>query len=293
MIIQLLVSKQTSNFIPMKKLILLAVIISLSISCKPKKTDDVTPTETACLVQKISYDDGTYELYKFDANKRLIETTITYEDNGKIVEIPVKYEYNSAGNLSKSTTPDGWTDNYVYDANGLLTRVDFKDEKGQVDEQFTVTMDAQKRITKVVTKKDGLTGTYEYNGPNGAFSKSEVKWQGKILDQYIISSSETDNSKKSYDIVIKGHPFDPSRFTGDIVYSSPFNFGPVNNLATKGKIATQWSEDWSSITDKLRVYYDFTATRKYNSNNFVIERAAKDAVTNDTYIKTYAYSSCN
>lgn len=276
----------------MKKLILFLVIVSLSISCK-KPEEEATPVETICQIQKISYDDGTYELYKFDASNRLIEVTLTFEDNGKIVETPLKYEYNAAGNLLKTTDLGGWTDNYIYDANGMLTRVDFKDDKGQIDEQFTVTMDSQKRITKIVTKKDALTGTYEYNGPNGEFSKSEVRWEGKIVDQYIVSSYETDKTKKSYDIIIKGHPFDPASFTADIIYSPPFNLTSDNQLFVTGKSSTQWNEDWSALTDKLRVYYDFTATRKYNSNNFVIERASKDKITNATYIKTYAYSNCN
>lgn len=276
----------------MKKLILFSIMISLSISCK-KPAEETVPVETICLIQKVTYDDGTYERYKFDANNRLVETTLTVEDNGKIVEIPLKYEYNAAGNLLKTTDSGGWTDNYIYDANGILTRVDFKDEKGQIDEQFTITMDSQKRITKIVTKKDALTGTYEYNGPNGEFSKSEVKWEGKIVDQYIANGYETDKTKKSYEIAIKGHPFDPASFTNSIIYATPFNFTPKTALVTSGKVATQWNQDWTAITDKLRVYYDFTTTRKYNSNNFGIERAAKDKIENVTYIKTYAYSNCN
>lgn len=276
----------------MKKLLLFLAVISLSISCK-KPEGETTPVETICLIQKISYDNGTYELYKFDANNRLTETTLTFLDNGKVVEVPLKYEYNSAGNLLKTTDLGGWTDNYIYDANGVLTRVDFKDDKGQIDEQFTITMDSQKRITKIVTKKEELTATYEYNGPNGFFSKSEVKWEGKLVDSYIVNSYETDKTKKSYTIPIKGHPFDPSQFTNNIVYSDPFNFVGTDAFAVTGKNSTQWNNDWTEITDKVRVYYDFTATRKFNANNFVIERTSKDAIENKTYIKSFAYSNCN
>lgn len=276
----------------MKNLYLFLIIGSLSISCK-KPVEQVPVVETNCLIQKITYDDGTYEVYKFDANNRLASTILTYEDNGKIIEVPLRYEYNAAGNLLKTIGDDGYTDEYIYDANGSLTRVDFKDAKGQLTEQFTVTMDTQKRVTKFVLKSDGTTAIFEYNGPNGAFSKSESKWNGKILDQYIISSYETDPTKKSYDIVIKGHPFDPAVFSNQIIYSTPFNFGPVNSMATVGKVSTQYNEDWSDLTDKLRVYYDFKATRKYNSNNFGIERAATDAVENKTFIKKYSYSNCN
>lgn len=276
----------------MKKSLFVLIMIALSISCKKPDTD-AGPIETSCLIQKISYDDGTYEVYKFDANSRLASTILTYKDNGKIIEVPLRYEYNAAGNLLKTIGDDGYTDDYIYDANGLLTRVDFKDPKGQLTDQFTVTMDAKKRITKVVTKADGIEGTYEYNGPSGVFSKSEVKWEGKILEQYIISGYETDQSKKSYDIAITGHPFDPAGFSSQAYYYTPFNFGPVNSLVTVGKVSTQYNADWSDVTDKIRVYYDFKATRKFNSNNFVIERAAADAIEKKTFLKTYSYSNCN
>jgi YD repeat-containing protein len=276
----------------MKKTLFVLIMLSLSISCQ-KPDADAEPVETNCLIQKISYDDGTYEVYKFDANNRLTSTILTYEDNGKIVEVPLKYEYNAAGNLLKTTSENGYTDDYIYDANGLLTRVDFKDPKGQLTEQFTVTMDAQKRITKFVQKRDGVVAVFDYNGPNGVFSKSEATLDGKILDQYIVNSYETDATKKSYEIMIKGHPFDPSYFTSDLIYSTPFNFNPKTSLATAGKVSTQLDENWSDFTNKLRVYYDFKATRKYNSNNFTIERASVDAIEKQTYIKTYAYSNCN
>jgi YD repeat-containing protein len=276
----------------MKKTLFVLIMLSLSISCQ-KPDADAEPVETNCLIQKISYDDGTYEVYKFDANNRLTSTILTYEDNGKIIEVPQKYEYNASGNLLKTTNDEGYIDEYIYDAAGMLTKVNFTNEKKELYEQFTVTMDAQKRITKFVQKSDGAVANFEYNGPNGVFSKSEVTLDGKILDQYIVSGYETDATKKSYEILIKGHPFDPSYFTSGIIYSVPFNFTPKTTLVTSGKVATQLDENWSDFTNKLRVYYDFKATRKFNSNNFAIERSSVDAIEKQTYIKTYAYSNCN
>ena len=276
----------------MKKTLFVLIMLSLSISCQ-KPDADAEPVETNCLIQKISYDDGTYEVYKFDANNRLISSILTYEDNGKIVEAPQKYEYNAAGNLLKTISDSGYMDEYIYDASGILTKVNFTDPQKELYEQFTITMDAQKRITKFVQKSDGAAANFEYNGPNGLFSKSEVTLDGKILDQYIVNSYETDATKKSYEIMIKGHPFDPSYFTSDLIYSVPFNFTPKTTLVTSGKAATQLDENWSDFTDKLRVYYDFKATRKFNSNNFTSERSSTDAIEKQTYIKTYSYSNCN
>lgn len=278
----------------MKKIIATIFIFSCSLSCIKKTTDaDPAPVETVCLVQKISYDDGLYEIYKFDANKKLSEAILNYEDNGKIVEWPVKFEYNAQGNLLKTTsTLDASTDNYIYDAGGLLTRVDFKDKGGVLTEQFTVTMDSQKRLTKVIVKETGLTGVYEYNGQDNALSKVEVSYLGKIFDLYTIQTWVTDKTKRGYDIAITGHPFDPSVFTGDMVYY-PFNIKPIQGLAETGIASTSYDEKWEKLTPNLRIYYAYKATRKYNSNNFVTERISNDAVEKKAFVKSYNYSNCN
>ncbi|MBP6620072.1 MAG: RHS repeat protein [Leadbetterella sp.] len=275
----------------MKKTLFVLIMLSLSISCQ-KPEPVVEPTETTCLIEKIAYDDGTYEIYKFDANKKLSSVVITYlDENDKIVETEMKFEYNSSGNLLKTTSPNGWIDNYNYDTNGLLTKVVFLDDKGEVYEEFTVTMDAQKRLSKVVAKT-GLSGVYEYKGQDNALSKLEVSYEGKVLDLYELTAFETDKSKKEYGIPITGHIFDPTVFTSSMVYY-PFNISPNLGLPTKGIASTSYDENWENITDKLRVYYEFTATRKYNSNNFVTELASNDIIEKKTYSKTYSYSNCN
>jgi YD repeat-containing protein len=276
----------------MKKLYLFLIITTLSISCE-KPAEEVTKVETVCQIQKISYDDGYYELYKFDGNQRLIETTFNFDDDGKLVDLVYKHEYNTSGNLIKSTDNFGWTLNWVYAANEALTRMDLKDEKGELYDQFDFTLDAQKRITKLVTKSEGVIATYVYNGPNGAFSKSEVTLDGKLLDRSVVNTYYQDNSKKSFRMVFKGHPFEPAQFAYDMIYSDPLYLTADNMLPVTGTSSTQYNEDWTELTDKTRVYYDFKATRKFNSNNFVSERASADAIENKTYIKTYSYSNCN
>jgi len=276
----------------MKNLHLLLVIVLLSISCE-KPAEEVAKVETVCQIQKISYDDGYYELYKFDGNQRLIETTFNFDDDGKLVDLVYKHEYNTSGNLIKSTDNFGWTLNWVYAANEALTRMDLKDEKGELYDQFDFTLDAQKRITKLVTKSEGVISTYVYNGPNGAFSKSEVTLDGKLLDRSVVNTYDQDNSKKSFRMVFKGHPFEPAQFAYDMIYSDPLYLTADNMLPVTGTSSTQYNGDWTELTDKTRVYYDFMATRKFNSNNFVSERASADAIENKTYIKTYSYSNCN
>ena len=279
----------------MKILFLLSFFLIMGSSCKKKAdTKDPIPTaESNCLIQKIEYDNGTYEKYVFDANKKLTSSVLTYTDeNDKIVEVPLTYQYNSDGNLLKTTGEDGYTDNYTYNANGLLTKVVFTNGKGGLEEEFTVTMDAQKRLTKVIASESGLTGVYEYKGQDNALSRVEVSYSGQVFDLYEITSFEADKTKNGYSIAISGHPFDPGVFTGDMVYY-PLNLKPNHGLPLRGKSSTAYDENWENLTTKLRVYYDFVTTRKFNSNNFVIERTSKDAVSGNSYFKKYLYSNCN
>jgi YD repeat-containing protein len=278
----------------MKKLIFFGFLLVLTISCK-KKTVSAEPdkSETACLIQRVEYDDGSYEKFVFNADKKLTSCVLTYfDDEGNINEVLLKYEYNSAGNLLKTIGQDGSEDNYTYDANGMLTKVLFTDDQKQIYEEFTVTMDSQKRLTKVVARLSELTGFYEYNGQNNNASKIEVFYQGKIFDRYIVEAVESDNTKKGYDIAITGHPFDPTSFTDGMIYS-PGHIKPINSLPTKGKSWTSYDVNWENLTNNLRLYYDYTATRKYNSNNYVIERTSNDAVDKVSYLKKYMYSNCN
>lgn len=276
----------------MKKHYLLLIIASLTFSCE-KPVEEVAQDETVCRIQKISYDTGGYyEIFKFDANQRLVETTFNYDDEGKLADLVSTHEYNATGNLIKTTDNFGWSQNWFYDANGAPSRMDFKDDKGELYDQFTFTTDTQKRITKLVVKSDGTTSTYEYNGPNGSFSKSEVMWDGKVIDRFVVNSYEQDKNKKSYRMAFNGHVFDPAQSTYNMIYSEPLNV-TKDIFSTSGTLFTQYNEDWTELTDKTRIYYDYKATRKFNSNNFVIERTDTDAVENKTYSKTFAYSNCN
>jgi YD repeat-containing protein len=279
----------------MKKVTVFLFLFFALLSCKKKiAADDPTPIATICQVQKISYSDGAYELYKFNANKLLSEVTIHVKISDLLLfqDVLVKFEYNAQGNLLKASGDDGSTDNYIYDANGLLTRVDFKDKSGTLTEQFTVTMDSQKRLTKVVVKNSGLTGAYEYNGQDNALSKVEVSSQGKIIDLNTVQTWQTDKTKKGYKIAITGHPFDPGVLTGDMVFY-PFSIKSDWGLPETSIYSTNYDEKWEKLTNNLRIYSAFKTTYKYNSNNFVIERIANDAVTKTAYTNTYTYSNCN
>ena len=278
----------------MKIFYLLSFFLIMGNACQKKSdTKDPVPAPTTCLIQKIEYDDGTYEKYVFDANKKLTSSVLTYTDeNNKIVEVPLTYQYNSDGNLLKTTGEDGYTDNYTYNANGLLTKVVFTNGKGGLEEEFTVTMDAQKRLTKVIASESGLTGVYEYKGQDNALSRVEVSYSGQVLDLYEITSFEADKTKNAYNIAISGHPFDPGIFTGEMIYN-PFNMKSNLGLPKTGKASTAYDENWENLTSKLRVYYDFVATRNFNTNNFALDRTSKDAVSGNSHFKKYLYSNCN
>ena len=275
----------------MRFICFLSVLTFLLTGCKkPSGGDDPEP-ETACRIDKTSYSDGTYNSYRFDAGGKLTSSTLTYlDENDKIVEIPVTYEYNTAGNLVKSKTPDGWTDEYTYDATGALTKVEFKNEQGQVEERFTVTTDAQKRITQIKNTEDFI-GTYTYDN-NGNVTKVEVTWNNFIIDR---STYEYDQSSTAQAPIsaVKGHPFHPSNFTSDIIYSNPLNLTGGGKRPVKGKYETQYNEDWTGAGNTIRTYVDYTSVFKVNSQNFIVEESATDRISSVTNTIKYTYSNCN
>ncbi|WP_337043570.1 RHS repeat domain-containing protein [Emticicia sp. 17c] len=277
----------------MKKLIY-AFIILFAIACKPETATPEDPVSKDCMIQRLAYDDGSTYDYKFSANNQLTEIKYMWkDDNGQPQNITMKFDYNTAGNLLKVTNTEGYIDNYLYDSNGLLTRIDFKDPDGKMYEQFTVKMDAQKRITSYTTLQDGLNVNYEYNGPNGAFSRSVVRSGNTILDEFMIKSYETDKSKKSYDMVIKGHPFDPKLFTSDLIYSVPLNLSPSGAIITSGQAYTQYDENWDKLTSKSRLYWDVNIKHTYNSNGFITKRESEEKISGQKFVDLFTYTNCN
>ena len=274
----------------MKKLIY-SIIILFAVACKPEKATE--PEKKDCPIQKISYDDGSSNVFKFNADNRLTEIVYNYEYNGKMEALTIKFDYNAAGNLLKTTNSENYIDDYIYDANGVLTRIDFKDQAGKIYEQFTIKLDAQKRLTNVVTLKDGLSVNYEYKGPGGLFSGSTVYSGNVMTDDYQIKSYETDNTKKYYFQAIKGHLFDPILFTDDMIYSNPLNFSPSNLMINTVQASTNYDENWENLTTKSRVYWDATFTRKYNEKNFVIQEEWHDKIENEKSKFLYDYAICN
>ncbi|HEY1053644.1 MAG TPA: RHS repeat domain-containing protein [Emticicia sp.] len=276
----------------MKKLVY-SILILFAIACKTVKTEPETPVAKVCQIQKLTTYDGRSYTYKFDANSRLTEILYNYMNDGKPEELSVKFTYNTAGNLLKVINSEGYVDDYIYDASGVLTKIDFKESDGKLYDQFTIKMDAQKRISSMITQRYGLTASYEYNGPGGLFSKEIVSYDGKVLDVYEIKSHETDKSKKYFDLAVKGHLFDPTLFTDDMIYSNPLNFSPSNLMINTVQASTYYDENWENIVSTSRLYWDASLTRKYNENNHVIQEESQDKVENEKYSYLYTYSNCN
>lgn len=276
----------------MKKIIY-SILILFAIACKTEKTEPEPPVAKECQLQKLTNSEGFIYNFKFDASNRLSEIIYNYINDGKPGELSIKFTYNAAGNLLKTVNSEGWVDDYIYDASGALTRIDFKESDGSLYDQFTIKTDAQKRIINMTTSKYGLTANYEYNGPGGLFSREIITYDNHVLDDYQVKSYDTDNSKKSYYLSIKGHPFDPTLFTDDMIYSNPLNFNPSNLLINSAQASTQYDENWEDLTTKSRVYWDITMTRQYNTNSYVVKEESTDKIENEKVAVSYSYANCN
>jgi YD repeat-containing protein len=278
----------------MKKL-LYSILILFAVACKPDSATPDDPLAKECqLQQETGYDGSTY-VYKFSANNQLAEILYSYKDeNNQPQSLTMKFEYNAAGNLAKVTNSVGDIDNYIYDNSGALTRVDFLDVKGVMVEQFVVKMDAQKRITNILTRAEQLTCTYEYNGPGGLFSRSIVKAgnSNNIIDDYQVKSYETDKTRKRFNLAVKGHPFDPTLFTFDIIYSIPLNLTTPNMLVTAAQATSQYDENYEKFTTTSRLTWDITSKFSYNENGYATQQVTEDKIANEKYTYLFAYTNC-
>lgn len=258
----------------------------------PKNEDPAASVD--CLISRIEYEDGTFEKYVFDEKGLLKSTTVSFlDENNKLVEVsPFTYEYTGAGLLKTTFSEGGYTDNYIYDAAGKLTSIEFKDGNKEVFEKINVTLDDKGRLKTAQYASNNLLGKYEYNGPNGVLSKVEVIYEGKIVDKYEVLEFDTKSGGKGYDLVIKGHYFDPSLFTDALIYAPLNPSGNSWGLPVAGKSSTTFDENWENLTNNLRVYSEYNSTYELNSNKFLTKRIIKDKIDNTTTTKTYQYSNC-
>lgn len=277
----------------MKKIIY-SIIILFAIACKPESTITEDPMAKDCQIQKVAYEDGSNYVYKFSAANQLTEILYSWKDEeGKPLTLTIKFEYNATGNLVKVVNSEGYIDDYTYDNSGALTRADFKSPEGELYEQFMIKTDAQKRISSYTTLMDGFNVAYEYNGPGGIFSKSTVKLGNSIVDQYEVKTYETDKTKKNYDILIKGHPFDPKLFTNDLIYSIPLNLQPANLIVGTAQAITHYDENWENFMSTTRLSWDVANKYTYNENGFLTKQEAENKLEKAMFITTYNYSNCN
>lgn len=277
----------------MKKIIY-SIIILFAFACKPESTTPEDPMAKDCQIQKVAYEDGSNYVYKFSEANQLTEILYSWKDEeGKPLNLTIKFEYNAAGNLVKVVNSEGYIDDYIYDNSGALTRIDFKSPEGNVDEQFVVKTDAQKRISSYLTARDRFYVTYEYNGPGGVFSKSTVKSGNFIVDQYEVKTYEIDKSKKNPNIIIKGHPFDPKLFTDELIYSIPLNLQPANLIVGTAQATTNYDENWENFMPTTRLSWDVANKYTYNENGFITKQESENKLEKAMFVTTYNYSNCN
>ena len=276
----------------MKKILLFILPIVLT-NCKTPQKDE-PETAKNCLISRIDYEDGTYEKYIFDEKGILKSTTVSYlDENNKLIEIaPFTYEYNASGLIKTTFSDGGYTDNYIYDASGKLTQIEFKDGNKEIIEKIKVTLDEKGRLKTAQYESNNLLGKYEYNGPDGVLSKVEVTFEGKVVDKYEVIEFDTKSGGKGYDFVIKGHFFDPTVFTDGLIYTPLNPSGNSWGLPISGKISTNLDENWENFTNTLRVYSEYNSTYELNSNKFLTKRITKEKLDNSSTSKTYQYSNC-
>lgn len=270
----------------MKKLFLVLVAFTVFSSCEKKS--DPSLQDAACKIQSLSVESLGNIQYVFDANDFLKEIIFLADDGTKS---SVLFEYNASGDVIKSTATDGSYDIYNYDNARKLTRVDFFQADKTMSNQFVVTMDDKRRITKMVSETWGADASYEYNYAGGKLSKIVVKADGVIFDQTDITAYESDATKKHYELQFKGLAFNPTLPTNDILLFAPLNYQPYSDLWTACKYLDELDDD-GNPTGKLEVYADREVSYTYNTNNYVSGLTIKDKLSPEVIKQVMNYTNC-
>ncbi len=117
-----------------------------------------------------NYPDGTYAAYAYDNLGRVVEAsnadsdlTFTYNAQGQIasatdrmLDKTISYAYDSNGNRTQMTDPDGRITNYTYDKRGLMANLT------DGSDIFEFTNDADGRRT-ALTYPNGVAASYDYD----------------------------------------------------------------------------------------------------------------------------------
>lgn len=270
----------------MKKLLLILVLFATLTSCEEKSNPSLQ--EVACRIQSLKIESVGDIQYVFDANDFLKEIIFLAADGTKSSSV---FEYNGSGDVTKATSTDGSYDIYIYDNARKLTRIDFFQADKSMSNQFVVTMDDKRRITKMVSETWGADATYEYNYAGGKLSKIVVKADGLIFDQTDITAYESDATKKHYELQFKGLAFNPTLPTNDILLFAPLNYQPYSDLWTACKYLDELDDD-GNPTGKLEVYADREVSYTYNTNNYVSELTIKDKLSPEVIKQVMSYTNC-
>ncbi|MCP9745163.1 hypothetical protein [Lacihabitans sp. CS3-21] len=270
----------------MKKLLLILVLFTALTSCEEES--DPSVKEVACRIQSLKIESVGDIQYVFDASDFLKEIIFLAADGTKSSSV---FEYNGSGDVTKATSTDGSYDIYIYDNGRKLTRIDFFQADKSMSNQFVVTMDDKRRITKIVSETWGAEATYEYNHAGGKLSKIVVKADGVIFDQTDVIAYETDPTKKHYELHFKGLAFNPSLPTNDMLLYAPLNYKPYSDLWTASKFSDEVDDD-GNPTGKLEVYAENEVTYTYNTNNYLNGLTIKNKLSPDIVKQVINYTNC-
>ncbi|RDV16962.1 hypothetical protein DXT99_00105 [Pontibacter diazotrophicus] len=186
----------------------LSFLLLFSTSCEKKdKGDPVPATEASCLLVKDVKDShGMHFEYDlaYDAQKRIISSTVTNHDGSKVLST---YHRNSAGKIDKVTYTRGTEvtghTTLVYDAQGRWVKTIESDNS----KMFEVEYDSQNRVAKTTrTMNFGdytYVNNYSYEYTNGNLTKVTMT-QGGLVEiteyEYYLDKLALDDQ---YDRVIR------------------------------------------------------------------------------------------
>jgi RHS repeat-associated protein len=270
---------------------------------------------------KRKYPDNTSDIFQYDASGNMTVATnsniayyYSYDVNNRITDVTVydlanlytiSYQYDTMGNRTMMTTPDGKTINYSYNTNNQMTKI--TSDMGS----FTFAYDSLGRRIKRTLPNDSYT-TYAYDPLSRLTGIKHINAFNQTIDSFaythdnvgnrLTKSDSNKNINYNYDQIYRLTKASPkSRTTAqlpeDIVnhHSEGYSYDAVGNRQT-GPQASNWTYNANNELLSLSgsTGQSSSTTYQYDANGNLIKKTETlPGLIKTTSVTAYSYDDEN
>ncbi len=256
------------------------------------------------LVTQQTFADGSYQTMSYDAHGNLL-TALTYSANGTLTSTTT-LTYNAANELTSIDYPGGLSLAFSYNAQGQ--RVQSVDQNGYT---INYSYDSQGLLSKLTDGSDNLIVQYSYNSlaqvtqrlnGNGTYTTYSYDGAGNLTSDVNYSSTNTINSSFSYTYNVLNEVTSMTDSGGNVTSYGYDALGQLTQVSLPGggtisyaynaagdrtQVVTSGNTTAYSSNDDNEITAAGSATYTYNANGDLATVTDSDGTT------SYAYNDLN